>query len=83
MTCDYNGTFWPKHRSIKEWVDHLTRDRTYEGYTIIFHNGQGYDFQLIVEEMQSRKNLTIPKMEMNGEIYRIKGREEGAFEERL
>jgi len=66
MTCDYNGVFWPVHGSIKEWVDYLTRDRTYEGYTIIFHNGQGYDFQLIVEEMQSRKNLNIPKMAMNG-----------------
>ena len=51
-TADYEGKFWPTHYTIGEWVDYLlTND--YGGYTVIFHNGKGYDFQFIMAELMT------------------------------
>ena len=60
FTCDYNGNFWPAFRTVDEWLDYLLTDQ-WEGYTIIFHNGKGYDFHFIVEAACKRAlklNLT-------------------------
>jgi predicted GIY-YIG superfamily endonuclease len=63
-TCDYDGVKWPNHRNIDEWLDYLLRDK-WKGYTIMFHNGRGYDFQFIIEAASKRK-LNMDPIVKNG-----------------
>jgi predicted GIY-YIG superfamily endonuclease len=51
VTYDYQGSRVGTHKTINELVEWLMRDDNYNGYTVIFHNGRGYDFQFIVQSL--------------------------------
>ena len=46
VTQDFEGNEWV-HEDVESWLEFLLQDR-WQGYTIIFHNGKGYDFQFII-----------------------------------
>lgn len=50
ITMTFTGEQWPIHHNISEWVDMLLQPR-WRGYTVIFHNGKGYDFQFIISHI--------------------------------
>ena len=61
-TCTQDGKFWKDHTNISDWLDELLFSKTnsgrgWWGSTVIFHNGRGYDFQFILNEILSR---TLP-----------------------
>lgn len=43
-----NGDQWPIHTNIHDWLQYLV-EKKHGGYTVIFHNGKGYDFQFILK----------------------------------
>jgi len=47
VTMTFDGETWPVHHSIETWVDELMKPK-WNGFTVIFHNGKGYDFQFIL-----------------------------------
>jgi hypothetical protein len=51
VTYDYEGNRVGTHKTIDEFVEWLMHDDDYKGYTVIFHNGRGYDFQFIVQAL--------------------------------
>lgn len=60
VTIDHTGQQWPLHHTVEEWLEYLLRPQ-WRGYTVIFHNGKGYDFQFILNAILQRKGsqLTI------------------------
>lgn len=59
VTQEADGKQWPLHRTVDAWVDYLLQDegQKYGGYTVIFHNGKGYDFQFILKCLVKRAKL--------------------------
>jgi len=53
ITQDEKGVQWPIHHNIQDWVAYLLEHG--QGCTVIFHNGKGYDFQFIVNELLTGK----------------------------
>ena len=56
VTQDHNGVSWPVFPNIKSWVSHLLNG-DFWGYTVVFHNGKGYDFHFILKEILRRKGF--------------------------
>jgi hypothetical protein len=65
VTYDFDGAEWPVFKTTTDWISHLLHGDTYEDYTVIFHNGQGYDFQFILLEA-IRQERNIVSIKMNG-----------------
>jgi hypothetical protein len=55
MTSDYEGKFEPDHNNIKEYVDHILSEPKFEGTTIVFHIGQGFDFQFFSQNAPNER----------------------------
>lgn len=66
-TCDHNGDFWPAHTNMKDWLAYLL-DGDYEGYTIVAHNGGGYDFFVALEEIAKNQRLNVAITPRGGKI---------------
>lgn len=54
------GKEWDVMRTISDWVDELLKPK-WRGYTVIFHNGSGYDCHLVGEEIVKRKLSFVPQ----------------------
>lgn len=76
MACThtFDGRRWPALHSIEAWVDELLTSTAnggvgWWGYTVIFHNGRGYDFQFIFAELLKKKraaDITLDDPVMTG-----------------
>ena len=69
VTQELDGTEWPIHTSVTQWLDYLLNG-DYGGYTVLFHNGKGYDFQFILKEVINRHNFkcTVKPIMAGGKI---------------
>lgn len=67
ITQDDEGNEWPIHYTTKEWLDYLLEGPTdYSSWTVVAHNGKGYDFQFIIKqavEHDSRQLTIVPCMQ--------------------
>jgi hypothetical protein len=66
-TCDHNAVFWPAFTNMQDWLAYLLAGE-YEGYTIIAHNGGGYDFFVALEEIAKNKRLNVSITPRGGKI---------------
>ena len=67
VTEYFNGTKWRDRYTIEEWVDQLEKGK-FGGYTIMCHNGQGYDFQLILKELTRRPSFSAEPVQTGSKI---------------
>lgn len=56
VTQDHNGEQWPLFKTVRDWVDYLLNGEWW-GYTVVFHNGKGYDFHFIMKEIIARRDF--------------------------
>lgn len=56
VTQTQDGTSWPVFGTIEDWVEHLLHPE-WQGYTVVFHNGKGYDFQFILNNVLKRRGF--------------------------
>ena len=56
VTQTQDGTMWPIFSSMPEWLDYLLSGEWW-GYTVIFHNGKGYDFHFILKDVLQRRGF--------------------------
>lgn len=56
VTQDQDGESWPLFESMDAWLDHLLSGDWW-GYTVIFHNGKGYDFHFILNDVLKRRGF--------------------------
>ena len=56
VTMDHTGAGWPIFRNMEQWLDHLLQG-DYWGYTVIFHNGKGYDFHFVLKDILRRRGF--------------------------
>ncbi len=45
-TTQANGVKWPVYEDMNSWMEELLKPKWY-GYTLVFHNGAGYDNQFV------------------------------------
>lgn len=50
VTFEFDGTEWPVFYNIHDWVQHMLKPE-HKGKTFIFHNGRGFDFHPILNEL--------------------------------
>lgn len=50
VTMEFNGEEWPVFYNIFDWVQHMLRPE-HKGKTFIFHNGRGFDFHPILNQL--------------------------------
>lgn len=50
VTIEFDGTEWPVFYNIHDWVQHMLLP-DHKGKTFIFHNGRGFDFHPIFNEL--------------------------------
>lgn len=67
VTYDFDGQCVGEHTCIEDWLTWVLGDE-YKGYTVIFHNGKGYDFQFIIKAAAYWKGTSQIKVKvvMNG-----------------
>lgn len=62
LTKSWNGEAWPEFENLKDWVGHAL-DKQWSGFTVIAHNGQGYDFHPLMEALTSLpRQMTLEVM---------------------
>ena len=62
---------WEAYTTIDAWLDRVLSEQ-YMGSTVIFHNGQGYDFIVILNRLLQRRLLTLrPTMVGSKVLYFI------------
>lgn len=55
VTQSSKGMEWI-HQDIEEWVEFILDER-WQGFTVVFHNGKGYDFHFIMRQLMQLDGL--------------------------
>lgn len=61
VTIEFDGTEWPVFYNIHDWVQHMLLP-LHKGKTFIFHNGRGFDFHPIFNELMLIGRCVKPVM---------------------
>ena len=61
VSIEFDGSMWPVFYNIHDWVQHMLLPQ-HKGKTFIFHNGRGFDFHPILNQLMLIGKTVKPTM---------------------